>query len=192
MESKEKHYKEISATWRNFEQIIEELKLKQEDLEDKIILDIGSGGGGFAAGVKENPELNSRVISLDPNYNLEKLSEENANLIKKAVRELKSEQLPMVAGLSQELPFKDESIDLVISNHAVPWHILDSADKVSKSIKEMIRVLKPGGEIRLHPVDEKIYNIVAIIIEGVKRKELELKRREDLVIIRKVVMENKE
>ncbi len=185
--NKEKHYSETPATWRNFEQITSELKLKEQDLKNKVILDVGSGGGGFAAGVKERPELDSRVISLDPNYNLETLSEENADLIKDSLQELKSEQLPAVTGLSQELPFKDESVDLIVSNHAVPWHISDNSEKISKSIEEMVRVLKPGGEIRLNPINEELYNIVKTAVEDAKRQKIELEKQENLIIIRKQI-----
>lgn len=149
----EKHYSDVSSTWRSYEQILSELNLTEGDIKDKFILDLGSGGAGFAEGVKQNEELLSRVVSVDPNYNLATLSVENANLMNEAVKNITEQKLDAVAGLAENLPFKNETFDLVISNHAVPWHFAENTEKISKSIKEIMRVLKPGGEARLYPVE---------------------------------------
>ncbi|MBI2120881.1 MAG: class I SAM-dependent methyltransferase [Parcubacteria group bacterium] len=177
----EKHYSEVSSTWRNFEDVSSELGIIREDLKGKIILDIGSGGAGFAEGVKQNKELKSRVISLDPNYNLETLSEENRDLMRNAVKEINKEGLDAVAGLSESLPFKNESFDLIISNHAVPWHIAEDAEKVTKSIKEIIRTLKPGGEVKLHPVEEETFKLIENVVGDncsveIKKKVLTIRK----------------
>ena len=89
----EKHYLEVPSTWRSFEQIFSELGLNDKDIKEKVILDIGSGGAGFAEGVKKRQELSARVISLDPNYNLETLTEENADLMQDAVKEINEKEL---------------------------------------------------------------------------------------------------
>ena len=89
--------------------------------------------------------------------------------------------LGAVAGLSESLPFRDEAFDLIISNHAVPWHIAEDTQKVIASIREIIRVLKPGGEARLHPVEEK----TAQIIKSVENKDCVVESRKGIIIIRK-------
>ncbi|MEK7134714.1 MAG: class I SAM-dependent methyltransferase [Patescibacteria group bacterium] len=177
----EKHYSEISSTWRNFEQISSELELSNEDIKEKLILDLGIGGAGFAEGIKKHQELSFRVVSLDPNYNLKTLTEENGDLMKDAIKEIKEQKLEAVAGLSESLPFKDEAFDLVISNHAVPWHIAEDTEKVVRSIVEIIRVLKPGGEARLHPVEEK----TAQVIESAINENCSIESRKGIIIIRK-------
>jgi ubiquinone/menaquinone biosynthesis C-methylase UbiE len=177
-----KHYSEVPSTWRSFEQISSELDLTNEDLREKLILDLGSGGAGFAEGIKTHTELSSRVVSLDPNYNLRTLTEENGDLIRDALKEIGEQELPAVAGLSESLPFKDASFDLIISNHAIPWHIAEDTEKVLKSITEITRVLRPGGEARLHPVDEK----TAKVIEDSLGFDCSLERRKkEIVIIKK-------
>ena len=177
----EKHCSETPSTWRNFEQISSELDLSEKDIKEKLILDLGSGGAGFAEGVKKQQELSSRVVSLDPNYNLETLTEENRDLMRDAVKEISEQKLQAVAGLSESLPFKDEVFDLIISNHAVPWHISGDTKKVIKSIEEIVRVLKPGGEARLHPVEENVVRI----IHGILGKDCSIETRKGTVIIKK-------
>jgi len=141
-------------------------KPSAEDVKEKLILDLGSGGAGFAEGIKKHQELSSRVVSLDPNYNLRTLTEENRDLMQDAVKEINEQKLEAVAGLSESLPFKDEVFDLIISNHAVPWHISGDTEKVVKSIEEIVRVLKHGGEARLHHVEEKIAQAIESAISG--------------------------
>ena len=104
---------------------------------------------------------------------------------------IKKNDLEAVAALSEELPIKNESIDLIISNHAVPWHIANDIEKVDKSLEEMIRVLKHGGEIRLNPVDEGIFNIIRDVVNRHDNLILEPDNirygdREILVKIRKI------
>lgn len=59
-----------------------------------------------------------------------------------------------VKGLAQELPFADESFDLVMSTFGVPMNLGEN-DKVT-SIIEFYRVCKKGGQVRLYPVDKEL------------------------------------
>ncbi|MDA2922577.1 class I SAM-dependent methyltransferase [Patescibacteria group bacterium AH-259-L07] len=178
-----KHYSEIPSSWRSYEQIASELHLTDEDIKNKIIVDIGSGGSDFAAQINNRPELASRTLSIDPNFNLGVLSGDNKDLMKDAVAEIKQNQLDAVAGLSEELPIKDECVDLIISNHAIPWHISDNPEKVARSIEEMLRILKPGGEIRLNPIDDEIFTMVKNTVD--KYDEVEISRHGELIKIKK-------
>jgi ubiquinone/menaquinone biosynthesis C-methylase UbiE len=56
--------------------------------------------------------------------------------------------------VAEAIPFQDEAFDLVISNAAIPNVFLGESqqivkEKIKKSLFEMMRVTKPGGEIRL-------------------------------------------
>ncbi len=119
-----------------YEGYVEELLLKPEDL-DKKILDVGSGTAGFAKWANENHK-NAQVFSLDP---YDKFSERTKSAKAKA----------------EAIPFADEAFDLVVSNGAVP-NVLQRSfgediemakERVKRSLLEMARVVKPGGEIRL-------------------------------------------
>lgn len=93
---------------------------------------------------------------------------EKINYIKRSYekeREAGSEMKNYVASYAQNLPFKDESFGQVVSNIG-PLHYIQGAHseenieienlKTSRSaiaiLKEMIRVTKPGGQIRITPM----------------------------------------
>ena len=177
----EKHYSEVPSTWRSFDQICSALGLKKENLHTKLILDLGSGGASFAEEISKHPELSSRVISLDPNYNLDTLSDENRDIMQEAVEGIKKDKLSAVAGLSERLPFKDSIFDLIISNHAIPWHIAYEPEKIKSSLQEIIRVLKQGGEVRMSPIDRRTYKFIRMFTDGIGNCYVESKG--DLVIL---------
>jgi ubiquinone/menaquinone biosynthesis C-methylase UbiE len=115
-----------------FREYCQDLELSPEDF-DKKILDIGAGGAKFAKWAKEH-NVSSEIYSLEP---YEELKEKT-----KAVR-----------GLAEQLPFADDSFDLVVSNAAIPNIFLEQdKNKVRESFLEALRVVKPGGEVRFAKV----------------------------------------
>ena len=119
-----------------FDAYVESLDLTHEDFE-KDILDVGSGFGDFATWARDHG-LSTTIVSLDKNRANPDVAES-------------------VMGRAEELPFKDASFDLVISNCSVPNLLAgeteaDTHAAVSKSIREMLRVARPGGEVRLGSV----------------------------------------
>lgn len=93
-----KNYLEVPSTGRSFEIICDLLHLSEKDLRNKIILDIGSGGAGFAHGIHERTRLASQVISLDPKYG-DKDSEHGDLFMDRCTRELVNKKMPAVAGV---------------------------------------------------------------------------------------------
>jgi ubiquinone/menaquinone biosynthesis C-methylase UbiE len=114
-----------------FQTYIESLELTPEDFNKKI-LDIGAGNGEFAKWAKDH-NVSSDIYSLD----LQGKSEEQENFVN---------------ANAEEIPFKDNSFDLTISNCAIP-NVVD-VENIEKTLLEAIRVTKPGGEIRLSRVLE--------------------------------------
>jgi len=156
-------WKECSPTDRGFEGYLQWLGLEEEDLMGKKILDIGSGLNQFAEDIK-NKNLNIDVISLDLFYSLsqkerERLfkdrhseetfpeTKEKLDILAEHGREGK-----LIAGLAEELPFKDESFDMVFSLFAMPAYA-ESDEQVKKFVSEVQRVLKKGGSARIYPSD---------------------------------------
>jgi ubiquinone/menaquinone biosynthesis C-methylase UbiE len=131
--SPEDYYKEteIDGDEETFQNYVKELELTPDDF-DKKILDLGAGDAGFARWAKEH-NVSSEIYSLDI---CDKMKEISSSVI----------------GTAEELPFKDESFDLLISNCAIPNTI--EADQIEKTLLEAIRVIKPGGEVRLAKVLE--------------------------------------
>jgi ubiquinone/menaquinone biosynthesis C-methylase UbiE len=131
------------VTQRDWDGILFDFDLvgvKPEYWTGKTILDVGSG-------LKmHNPEIafpGAKVCAVDPQV--------GARVYSQTAHEVRK-------GVAQEIPYDDNKFDLVISSHAVPQHV--SRPDFLRAISEMIRVMKPGGEIRMTPCVES-YDISA-------------------------------
>ena len=148
-----------------FREYFDNLKLKPEDFtdkdfKDKEILDIGSGSAQFAKWAKEH-KLNANIYSLDPKAEF-------------------SHQEKVVKAKSEALPFKDESFDLILSYASIPQvfsgkeYQKNGHDLIIRSIEEMLRVLRPEGEVRFGPViDKKVQDLVREILSRKKVLKIE-------------------
>ncbi len=122
---------ETDPVEKRAEFILKRLGLSWEELEGKRVLDIGAGPADLAlAAAKRNVE----VVSIDA-----KMPENIPG------------GLEYVAGDAKDLPFQDESFDVVMA-HAAPPAILADKNEVKKILGEVGRVLRPGGEFRFGPV----------------------------------------
>lgn len=127
-----------------FEIYFEDLGLSPAELQDKDILDVGAGSGDFARAC-EKLGLRAKITSLDP------LDPRLFSKSRTSKTSLESEK-KIVMGMGESLPFKTESFDLVISSAAVPILIFPKTkENIGRAIKEMIRVVRPGGEVRFCP-----------------------------------------
>ena len=101
-------------------------KLKELDLKNKKVLDLGCGSGRYTKILKE---LGAEVIGVDP-------SEE---LIKIAQSEIKD--VEFIKAFASKLPFNDSQFDFVFAGMVIHY-IKD----INESFSEISRVLKPKGE----------------------------------------------
>lgn len=142
-----------------FKEYVRSLDLTPEDFNKKI-LDVGSGASEFAAWAKERGVSNN-IYSMDIHPGI--LDENN----KTTPGVLESER--SVVANAEQIPFKDESFDLLISNASVPHMYYEyqsdedpkiMEEKIRNTLSEMVRLTKPGGEIRLNPIlDGNIYPV---------------------------------
>lgn len=107
--------------------IFDEL-LAGENLKNKKLLDAGCGTGWFSA---EAVKRGAKVTSMDVGQ----------KLLKEVAKKCDSKR---VVGSILKMPFKDNSFDYVVSSEVIE-HVTDP----DKALKELYRVLKPGGTLAL-------------------------------------------
>lgn len=134
----------------------------QVNIENKRVLEIGSGRGGGASYISRymNPK---EVIGLDISSSAVKDCNEKYNI----------DNLSFTLGDSGNLPYENNTFDAVInveSSHCYP--------SMSKFIKEVTRVLKPGGHFlfcdlrRNDLVEDMLSNIDTDDLRLIKSKEI--------------------
>jgi len=100
------------------------------DFKNKIVLDIGSGTGRLAFSVAN---IAKEIYAIDPVERLrEYLRQKRDNL---GIKNMKISD-----GTIEEIPFLDNSFDIVMSGHVM-------GDDYDKEMDEMTRVIKNGGFI---------------------------------------------
>lgn len=90
---------------------------------DTRLLDLGCGRGGVIEQLGHDP---ARITGIDPDL--------------ASLREHRLTGLPRAAGASEQLPFVDDSFDLVIAG----W-LLEHLGNPAQTFSEVSRVLRPGG-----------------------------------------------
>lgn len=101
----------------------------------ETVLDLGSGAGFDAFLAARKVGTTGRVIGVDMTPDMLAKARANAESIKATNVEFRE-------GIIEDLPLKDNSVDLVISNCVINL----STDK-PQVFKEIARVLKPGGRM---------------------------------------------
>jgi SAM-dependent methyltransferase len=103
----------------------------------EIVLDVGSGGGFdcFIAGRSVGPE--GKVIGVD-------MTESMLEKSRTTARQMGLNQVEFRRGFIEELPVRDGSIDVVMSNG-----VINLCPDKYQVFTEIFRVLKPGGRLYL-------------------------------------------
>jgi len=107
----------------------------------ETVLDIGCGAGTDLLLAARRTGPGGRVIGVDATPAMRELATANAE------RAGVSEQVEIRAGMAEELPVDDSSIDVVISNG-----VINLAPDKNVAFAEIARVLKPGGRLYLADV----------------------------------------
>lgn len=111
--------------------------LEMVDFTGKVVLDVGSGSGRLAFAAAEKAEW---VYASEP-----------VDTLREYLRDkIKSEKIPnvrVVDGMCDQLPYPDNSFDIVMSGHVV-------GDDYENEVTELIRVTKSGGWILSCPGDQ--------------------------------------
>jgi ubiquinone/menaquinone biosynthesis C-methylase UbiE len=108
-------------------------------LKPESVLDIGSGLGGLVRVCKQRHD--AIYVGLDITHELSRSNQQLSKL------NPTSSPCMIVTGNGQQLPFADESFDVIIMQHS----LLNMPDKIN-ALKESKRVLRKGGHLILHEV----------------------------------------
>lgn len=135
--------------------------------QGKTVLDVGCGGGALISVLNK---YGANAFGLDPSYR-QGFEKHSFNQNKHLKKLLCADPKTLLAGDGTRLPIKDNSIDVVFSNHALfsfrtPIHEqfddIDEEEIIARdqrslsqripAIQEIERILKPDGKLYATPV----------------------------------------
>lgn len=127
--------------WNSYPYIFDLPAGDEEYWRGKKVLDVGSG-------IKwRNPNVTfpgAMLCAIDPEFEAP-LVHNSFTGIPKHENNAHEKRI----GVVQEIPYDDNTFDHVISSHAMPQHVypIDHA----KAVSEMLRVVRPAGDVRMAP-----------------------------------------
>lgn len=134
--------------------------------ENSLVLDAGSGTGIVTLGFHSAGFRPRKTIALDLSFNSLEVSREQFEKDKNA----DAENICPVQGNILQLPFPDETFDLVLTCGVLEYVSLD------EGLKEFARVLKTGSKLVLIPVKPSIIGSVLEILYNFKTHPIEAVR----------------
>lgn len=126
-------------------------EIKKNNLNNPIILEVGCGAGHVLKEIQNEVKTNN-LIGLDP-------LEDWLSIARKKV----GSEVNLIKGFAEDLPFKDNSMDIVVCTEVIE-HIIDP----TVVLKELKRVVKSDGPIIVSIPNEKLINTLKEIIDFFK------------------------
>jgi len=129
---------------RGLEVYEKELMFDRSELKGKAILDLGAGPEIKLTKDLKDVGVDAQVVSLSPDYAEQKFA---------SGAKVATTDSTLVAGVGQELPFKNESFDNIFALH-IGEHL--TGRQFLEVVSEMARTLKVNGKAIIGPItDEK-------------------------------------
>jgi len=113
--------------WQNPEEILRMIEIKPEF----VVADLGCGSGFFTVPLSREAR---KVYGID-------IQKEMLEFLEQKMRNLKIENIQPLLSKENEIPLRDESVDLLVSINTL--HEFDDKERM---VEEMRRVLKQGGK----------------------------------------------
>jgi len=138
-----KYFDEVAPQWDNMQQSFFSETVRDKAFsvagvqKGKIAADIGAGSGFISEGLIHK---GLKVIAVD---------QSEAMLAEMRKKFSGAKGIEYRLGETEKLPIPDEAVDYVFANMYI--HHVES---LPKAIKEMVRILKPGGELVITDMDE--------------------------------------
>lgn len=145
--------------------------LKSLNLEigaDSCVLDAGSGTGIVTLGFYDAGFRPRQTVSLDLSLNSLQIARDQ---FRKAKRKAVEKRTSVVQGNVLELPFAEDAFDLVLTCGVLEYVSLEDG------LRELSRVLKPGGRLVLIPVKPSLVGSVLELLYKFKIHPVENVRR---------------
>ena len=113
---------------------------------DEAVLDVGCGRGLLTVGAARRL-TSGHVVVMDVWDPKAITGNRPESVLENATAEGVADRVTVKRGDARQLPFPDCSFDLILSNFVV--HEGDTAEERRQIVKEMVRVLRPGGRVAL-------------------------------------------
>ena len=114
---------------------------------DEQVLDVGCGHGLMLIGAAKRLTSGGHGIGVDIWSQVDQADNSAEATLENAKREGVAGQIELSNSDARDLPFADNSFDVILSSFAI--HNISAAEGRAKAIQEMARVLKPGGRLAL-------------------------------------------
>jgi arsenite methyltransferase len=116
---------------------------------DERILDVGCGHGLLLVGAAKRL-TSGRAIGIDIWSQVDQLDNRPENTARNARIEGVADRVEIQTCDARKLDFPDESFDVAISSSAL--HNIREKGERDQAIREIIRVLKPGGQVAIYDI----------------------------------------
>ena len=112
----------------------------------ETVLDVGCGHGLLLIGAAHRVP-HGRAIGIDLWSQKDQATNSSAATLANAAIEQVGDRVEVRDGDMRQLPFDDASVDAVVSSLAI--HNVPSAEERATAVREIVRVLKPGGRVAI-------------------------------------------
>jgi SAM-dependent methyltransferase len=131
---------------------VTKLRMREEFLNsipwrgDEQVLDIGCGRGLLTIAAAKRLRT-GKVTGVDVWLPKAMTGNRSSAVLENAAAEGVADRVTVEQADAQDLPFPDESLDIVVANFVL--HEIDTVSGRQKMVEEIARVLKPGGYVAL-------------------------------------------